>query len=442
MSITELSGISQMINEGLHSQFLLGDENTLRLKSTAWDRFVAQLPNLRRAELWKYAPVNSFNFHQLPCYPRSIEEKPSLESTQLDARVVFVDGVFSPELSTGLNSIEGVSVVCLSALNPGQQQYYSEQLEQLQNSNNALNHLNIALCCGGVLLTIDSSIEPGSTLELLHIVTESAGTIQRHVHNVIQVKANANLTLIERVRSEGLCEGVLNTVSQLSIEPNATVHHCKVHEADSQLSLRFGYTLATLGRDSRYHGAYLAAGQGYVREQFVWNSESKHVVCQWNGLQLVAKGSQIECYTTAQHSASQCQSNQIIRSVLANGANATCHNGIVVAKQASGTDAQLQNRNLLLGKKARVNTKPELEIYNDDVSCSHGATVGYLDQQALFYLQSRGLPEAKARDLLLKAFVDDVFAGIESDTISSLLSGEVSTALLQLDSSEVEDAHA
>jgi Fe-S cluster assembly protein SufD len=244
----------------------------------------------------------------------------------------------------------------------------------------------------------------------IHLMFVSTSTERPHLASprlLVVVGRGAEATLVE----EHVCvdEGVYltNAVAELDIGANAVLRHTRV-QSDSRVGFHVGTTAVRLARDAQYHTQAVALGARTSRYNLDVVQTDTGTQATVDGLALIAGHQEADTHTTLDHAKPHGQSRQLHKCIVADDAHAVFNGRVIVRKDAQQTDSAQASRNLLLSDRARVDTKPELEIFADDVKCAHGAAVGQIDAEELFYLKSRGLDEASARDLLTYAFAAEV----------------------------------
>jgi Fe-S cluster assembly protein SufD len=303
-------------------------------------------------------------------------------------------------------------------------------LSKLSKHNNGFSALNTALMQQGVFVFIPKETVLKEPIRIGIKNTQKGEA--RYLRNLVILERGADATLVEQF--EGDEQGYFtNTITEAFIGDNAKLTHLKIQN-EAQNAFHIGCVNATLGRDSQFYSHSYSFGGKLVRSDTNVEFESTGAECEFNGLYLVDEGQHIDHHTIANHKVAHCKSNEFYKGIL-NGKSRAVFNGkVIVAKDAQKTDASQKNNNLLLSKNAEVDTKPELEIYADDVKCAHGATVGQLDGNALFYLNSRGLSQAQAREFLIQAFAHDVISlcplADEKQSVQSLLDSKLGVRCL------------
>lgn len=237
-------------------------------------------------------------------------------------------------------------------------------------------------------------------------------------HLVVIAEAGSKATLIETYSSEAA--SFTNTAIQIVVEDNAHLTHYRVQK-ESLDAFHYGVTEVTIGRDARYNSTNINLGGKLSRHDIDVKFTAEGGEAWVDGLYMLNGSQHHDTHSIIDHTVPNCTSHQTYKGVLNDSSRAVFNGKVFVRENAHGTDAQQQNKNLLLSNEARVDTKPQLEIFNDDVKCSHGATVGQLEEEELFYLLTRGLPENLAKNLLTYGFAEEVISKIGIESIKSEL---------------------
>lgn len=241
---------------------------------------------------------------------------------------------------------------------------------------------------------------------------------------IIRISEGAEFTLIEYQKGNGSYWN--NIVTQIEIAKGATFKHYRFQENSDEAVITHN-THIVMEEGANYEAFTMTSGAGLSRNQIHVDMMGRDAVCTINGVNLLDGAELADATITVDHQAPHCQSNQNYRNVVADKATAVFQGKVHVHQPAQKTDGYQMCRSLLLSSQATVNTKPELEIYADDVKCSHGATTGRLDEEALFYLRARGIPEQAARNLLIQAFVNEVIEEVDNESVveqsQSIVSG-------------------
>ncbi len=364
----------------------------------------------RSAEAWKYTDLRRLwegRFGEpdassdASALLRRLLERAGLaaEGEHALPRLVFVDGLLSAELSRlpqgyGCPGFDGIAVDAPVA--------------------HPMMALNAMLARDGAVIRIPAGFDAGRLL----LVTLATGSVGAHLHHRVVLEEGARLSLLEVASGEGdyLNEGVF----AFEVGRGAHVSHVRLQQ-DAPGALSFSTVRAHLAERSAYDGFNLALGAALARHEVHAILAGPNATVHVNGAQLLADAQVADLTSVIAHDAPGCNSRQTVKNVLTGRARGVFQGKIVVARVAQKTDGYQMNQALLLSEQAEIDTKPELEIYADDVKCSHGATAGALDEEQLFYMRSRGVPLVEARAILVRAFLDDALALVEDENARAVL---------------------
>lgn len=345
------------------------------------------------------------------------EQLETFGASQFASHLVFVNGLFSKELSTLAPLPKGVTVGGLAAhlrndpagLEPHLGRYLNAQRDPFAA-------LNTALIEDGVFVHVPRGVVVEAPIYVLYVTVPGATPTMNHPRNLIVAHENSQVTVVEDYVSLG--EGITfsNAATELVAGDNANVsHYMVVREGDQ------AYNFSTLriqqGRDANVSTHSLLLSGALVRNNVHPVLAGEGSQCLINGLFMANGRQHMDNYMLVEHASPHCDSRQFYNGILNGQSHGVFHGRIIVHKDAQKTDAKQTNRNLLLSDDAQIDTKPQLEIYADDVKCTHGATIGQFDDNALFYLRSRGLAEAAARHVLLLAFANECLDRMNSPQI-------------------------
>jgi len=262
--------------------------------------------------------------------------------------------------------------------------------------------LNAAFLEDGAFLRVKNGFRLPAPLHLLFLGTSKAA----HPRNLYLIGEGAEATVVETYASAGKTPHLTNAVSDIRLERGASLAHYRLQLEGP--SYHFGAVRAHLERDARFTSHNIASGGALTRNDITAALDGEGAHCTLNGLSLIRGTQHVDNYTRLDHRKPRCDSHELYKGILDGRASGVFTGRIRVFEDAQKTDAYQASANLLLTDTAMVDSQPQLEIYADDVKCSHGSTVGQLDREALFYLRSRGLNEAAARHMLVRAFAGDV----------------------------------
>jgi Fe-S cluster assembly protein SufD len=390
------------------------------LQGEAIEAFAAAGFPSRQSEEWRYtslAPLTARVFSPAPggVAAKSLPKDDLLLGNLKGLRLVFVNGRFSADLSKMSPLPGGLDLQWISAL-PKAGTGAALQLEA--GVSRPMKALNTAFLMDGLIIQIAPGAEIAEPIEIHHLMTPEAEGHAAHLHHVVMAGENSSATVIESFSGEGAYWA--NIISDVEVGSGARLQTYKiVHEGAGGIHL--AESDVRLGDRAHYSNFALLTGGETLRNEIRLKFEGDHAECHLAGAYLAGQGQSHEVVTLVDHAMPDNISRQNYRGVLGAGAHTAFQGKVVVRPDAQRTNAGQSNHNLVLDRSADANTKPELEIYADDVKCSHGATVGELDPNMMFYLQSRGLDEGAARHMLVEAFIasliDDIPAGFIQDLI-------------------------
>ncbi|HEY6765575.1 MAG TPA: Fe-S cluster assembly protein SufD [Candidatus Sulfotelmatobacter sp.] len=325
-------------------------------------------------------------------------------------RLVFVNGQFSPQLSSLGNLPAGVEVNSLGLQIEKDPSSVERHLGRYLNiQRDAFSALNTAFAADGGYVYVARRTVLENPIHLLFVSkgdSSSRSSLMSHPRNLIVAEAESELTLVEDYISLDEDVSFCNTATELVVGDSAVVSHYML-ERENRKALNISTLRLQQGRGANVSSHSVLLGGALVRNNVHPVLAGEGGECLINGLFAGTGDQHLDNYMLVEHASPHCASRQFYNGILNDHAHGVFHGRIIVHKDAQKTDAKQTNRNLLLSDDARIDTKPQLEIYADDVKCTHGATIGQIDEGALFYLRSRGIEEASARKLLLGAFADE-----------------------------------
>ncbi|HMF56584.1 MAG TPA: Fe-S cluster assembly protein SufD [Pyrinomonadaceae bacterium] len=339
------------------------------------------------------------------------------------SRLVFINGVFNERLSSLEGLPRGVVAINLAeALAEGEQAaLVREHLSRGAGfDGQPFTAFNTAFLSGGAFLFFPKGQTVETPVHLLFLSSSSDERLLSFPRVLIVAGRESSATVIESYASMGDGEYLTDAVIEVVLEEGARVRHYKVQN-ESEQSYHIARTVAELGRNSSYNSTAITLGAKLSRHDITVNFKREGAECWIDGLYIVEDGQHADTHSVIDHQLPHCTSRQLYKGILDGKSRAVFNGKVFVRHGAQGTDAIQTNRNLMLSDDARVDTKPQLEIFADDVKCAHGATVGQLDEEELFYLTSRGLHPDLARNLLTYGFAEEVIDKIKVDSIKAQL---------------------
>ena len=328
-------------------------------------------------------------------------------------KLVFVNGRYADALSSADALPEGVRVLDLARALEEEGALVERHLTRVADDEaRAFNALNTAFLRDGAVVHVAADVVAPLPVHLVFVSDAAAAGTAAHVRNLIVAERHAKVTVIESYVAVGDARYFTNAVTEVSVGDGATVAHYKV-QRESERAFHVGTAEVTQGRDSHYVSFSFAVGAALSRTNVYTVLAGEGCGSTLNGLYMVDGEQHVDHQTRIEHAQPNCFSREVYKGIL-DGASRGVFNGkVYVHPIAQKTDGKQSNNNLLLSERAHVDTKPQLEIFADDVKCTHGATVGRLDETALFYMKSRGVNRELARRLLTYAFAADVLETIE-----------------------------
>lgn len=328
------------------------------------------------------------------------------------SRLVFVDGHLIPALSR-LPERKGVTVLpLLEALGDdgtGARQVIDSQCAQ---DASGIAALNSAYFTNGAFVRVERNVSLEEPIALVYLASGRA--LSLHPRNLIIVESGASATVFECFAGVADSEHFTNAVSEFVVGEHSNLEHVKLQDEPGSASHIAGI-YAHLGRSSRFDFHSLAFGARLSRNNIRTKLDGEGLECVLNGLYLTRDRQLADHHMIVEHARPNCVSHEYFNGILDDQSRGVFHGRILVQQIAQKTDAKQTNKNLLLSDDAAANTKPQLEIYADDVRCTHGATIGQLDEQAIFYLRARGIPEVVARRMLVHAFAGEIIDRIRHE---------------------------
>jgi Fe-S cluster assembly protein SufD len=390
------------------------------LRNAAIERFAdSRFPTIRDEE-WRFTNVQpiaqgEFRTAHGAAAIDAGRIMPYLVGSREWSRLVFVDGRFSRELTLMNGAWEQATVANIADAARSGGAIESGLGCVVDAAENAFVALNTAFVHDGAYVEIPAGVTIDEPLHLLFVSTGAEG-IASHPRVLIVAGRSSSASVVESYVSLGAGRTLTNAVTEVIVEENASVSHVRL-QRESESAYHIATLEARQGRDSRFDSFNLVVGGALTRNNLTLRFGGEGIESWLNGLYVVGSAQHVDNHTFIDHAVPHCNSHELYKGILTGDARAVFSGKVLVREDAQKTDAKQTNRNLLLSKNARVNTKPMLEIFADDVKCTHGATVGQLDADALFYLRSRGMSPAVAKVLLTHGFAMEALDRIANDAL-------------------------
>jgi Fe-S cluster assembly protein SufD len=335
---------------------------------------------------------------------------------KLDAnRLVFVNGLFAPELSTIGKLPAGVKVSSLAAALNSDSALLEKYLARYANTDaNPFTALNTAFFQDGAFIFVPAGVIVAQPIHLLNIFTATEAGATAHPRNLIIAEANSQVTVLESYVATVDAPYFTNAVTELIAGDNAVVEHLKFQD-EAASAFHIAAFHAHLGKTSNVIHHSIAAGAKLSRNNIRTNLAGEGLECILNGLYLTKNEQLADHHMVVEHAQPHCASHEYFNGILDDKSKGVFHGRIYVHPIAQKTDAKQTNKNLLLSDDATADTKPQLEIYADDVKCTHGATIGQLNDESIYYLRSRGIGKDTARQMLIHAFAGEIIERVRHE---------------------------
>lgn len=361
-----------------------------------------------REEDWKYTRVAKYvkrSYHQAT-------ENGTVDEyliKELGAhQLVFINGFFDKENSIILED-EALSIEKIDQLD---EEYYTDLLED--TDENVFSLINKAYQTGGVYIRVKKNQVAQHPIHIIHLI--KGEEVIANARHFVHLEEGAQAEMVVSFHSENADKSFTNCVLEghLSANSNLTLHQI---QSEEKTVLNINSQLFIQDKDSNFKSNVITTGGALTRNGLTVLVEGENCHTDLNGAYLGKEKQLIDNHTAIDQLAAHCTSNQLYKGVMDDKSTGVFNGKVIVRPDSQRIEAYQSNKNILLSKDASANSKPELEIYADDVRCSHGSTLGDLDEDALFYMQARGIPKEKARKLLIAAFIGDVLDKIDNDAV-------------------------
>ncbi|GAA5077724.1 Fe-S cluster assembly protein SufD [Lysobacter panacisoli] len=388
-----------------------------------------------RVEAWKYTPLRSLERRAFASPGAAPSFDTALLADIAGPRIVFVNGRFDAAHSDLAALPDGVRLLPLSqVLVDGEPRDANFLARRFDRADEIFARLNAALADDGVVLRADAGVQSSQPIHLVFIGATADGDRAWHLRHLVELRDGAALTLVEHCIGDGAHNHLANHLTHVHLGQAATLRHARVQDEATGATL-MARTDAVLAKDAEYRRIDLELGAGLSRHELNVALHGQSARLHANGVLLASGKRHLDTRLGIDHVGRDSSCELTWRGMAAGRSKAAFHGGILIREGADGTAASLSNKNLLLSEGAEIDTQPVLEIHADEVQAAHGATVGQLDQTALFYLRSRGVPADQARALLTAAFCRETLAVMSADAdLRRALEVRLDAALARLES--------
>lgn len=372
----------------------------------------------KKEEAWKYTSLNAILKNDFSVFPKkdnAIEFKDVKKYFlhEIDTyKVVFIDGIFSSFLSSTTHEGLDVCLMASALSKPKYKMVIDTYFNQIASKEESLTSLNTAFSLEGAYINIPKSKVVEKPIEIIYFSTGNEAALMVQPRNLIIVGENAHVQIVERHQSLNSNPVLTNSVTEIFAQKRAIVDYYKVQN-DVQTANLIDNTYIAQKQESRVAVHTFSFGGNITRNNLNFYHQGERIDSTLKGITIIGDKQHVDHYTLVHHAQPNCESHQNYKTILHDNSTGVFNGKIFVEKEAQKTDAFQQNNNILIGDKATINAKPQLEIFADDVKCSHGCTIGQLDESAMFYMQQRGIPKKEAKALLMYAFTSEVTNSIK-----------------------------
>lgn len=410
------------------------DDELHAIRSLAIKNFENKGFPTKKEEAWKYTSLNAVLKNDFSVFPKkenSIEFKDVKKYFlhEIDTyKVVFIDGVFSSFLSSTTHDGLDVCLMASALTKPKYKMVIDTYFNQIASKEESLTTLNTAFALEGAYINIPKSKVVEKPIEIIYFSTGNEAALMVQPRNLVIVGENAHVQIVERHQSLNENPVLTNSVTEIFAQKRAIVDYYKVQN-DVQTANLIDNTYIAQKQESRVAVHTFSFGGNITRNNLNFYHQGERIDSTLKGITIIGDKQHVDHYTLVQHATPNCESHQNYKTILDGQSNGVFNGKIFVEKEAQKTDAFQQNNNILLSDKATINAKPQLEIFADDVKCSHGCTIGQLDEDAMFYMQQRGIPKKEAKALLMYAFTSEVTSSIKIPELKAKIAKIIATKL-------------
>ncbi len=404
------------------------------IRTAAIKNFEAKGFPTKKEEAWKYTSLNAVLKNDFTVFPKSenalnYADVKKYFLHQIDTyKLVFIDGVFSSFLSSTTH--DGIDVCLMSSAltKPKYKEVIDTYFNKIASKDETLTSLNTAFASEGAFINIPKGKVADKPVEVMYLSTGSEAALMVQPRNLVIVGENAQVQIIERHQSLNGNPVLTNSVTEIFAQEYANVDYYKIQN-DEQSANLVDNTYIAQKRNSNASVHTFSFGGNITRNNLNFYHQGERIESTLKGITIIGDKQHVDHYTLVHHAEPNCESHQNYKGIFDGNATGVFNGKIYVEREAQKTDAFQQNNNILISEKATINAKPQLEIFADDVKCSHGCTIGQLDDDALFYLRSRGIPQKEAKALLMYAFSNEAIDSIRIPELKQRITKLIATKL-------------
>ena len=387
----------------------------------------------KRLENWKYTSLKKTLQHDYKLFPSKSEalEFKDIESFLINDiesyKIIFVDGKYCSHLSETTH--DGMDICILSsALTQSKYDLVIENYFDKIAKKDGITSLNTAFSCEGSYIHIPKNIQVDKPIQIIYFSTGKNESVLYQPRNLVVVDENSQVEIIEKYHSLNDNSVLVNTVTEIYADKKSNVKHYKIQN-DNNTSSLIDNTFVSQEHSSSYSLHTFSFGGELIRNNLNIFQNDERIESSINGITIIDDNQHVDHNTLIHHRKPNCNSYQDYKGIFGGKSVGVFNGRVLVEKEAQKTNAFQANNNVLISDKAAINTKPQLEIFADDVKCSHGCTVGQLDKNALFYLRSRGIAEKEATALMMYGFANKVLTSVEIPEIKARINRIIANKL-------------
>jgi len=397
----------------------------------------------RKDEEWRYTPLKEVLSRDF-----GSDETPKIKAAQVDelkqvlpeaTHLVFIDGKFSQEYSDSVGSglAEGLHIHTLESLNPTELSRVEDILANVQFTDDTIfQQMALGFCSSGLYIQVDQNIELKLPLHILHLSSSKESVTFSSGVTVVHQQANSKLTIVQQFASSTKSKATTLPLDAILLDEGAQLDLYKLGLESAETD-HISNTSAQVGPSASFRAHQYLLGSHLTRSNLEVKFTGSDAEAILRGIYLGKDDQHLDIRTYLDHAHPDCKSDQHFRGVMNDHSRGVFNGMVLVREHAQRTDAQQSNKNLLLSRAARIDTKPQLEIFADDVKCAHGATIGELDDNAIFYLQSRGISKSDAALMLTRAFAAEITDEIQIESLREHIQVAISEQLSKVTSINV-----
>lgn len=430
----------EALKDKLESSFIVfenelnGDAKTPvhKIRQEAFHRFEKMGFPTKRDEEWKYTSLKPILKHDYKIFHRedhAIEFKDVKRYFLSDVdsyKLVFIDGVYSSWLSETTHDKFDICTFSsmLKKFPEVTEKYFNKALPQEES----MAAINTAFAREGAFIRIRKNQTADKPVQVLFFTTNQDTEVMVQPRNLVVVEENAEVSIVERHQSLSDKPVLTNTATEIFAEKNSRLNYYKIQNDNLESSIIDSTSIKQYGGSNVNVGTF-SFGNKFVRNNLNFFLQEEHTESHLDGITVIGDNQHVDHHTLVDHKIPNCFSSELYKGVYDDASHGVFNGKVMVHPHAQKTNAFQENNNILLTDKASVDTKPQLEIYADDVQCSHGCTIGQLNEEALFYLKSRGIPEKEGKALLLYAFASDGLRNVKIPELRKRLNKQIANKL-------------